>query len=98
MKPVALLLSLTACALTACAVPIPMAPGAERVRVTRNPADVVSCKPLGNYDAERNLDEALARNHTVGLGGDTLLDTTPGDASRSSSAPITTGVIYRCAR
>ena len=73
--------------LSACAA-VQMAPGAERVRVTRVPADVQACKPVGNVRAKPSMsDQDEMRNQTIGYGGDTLL-MTEGVA----------GIAYRCAR
>jgi hypothetical protein len=75
---------------------IPLAPGAERVKITRLPAEVSSCRALGNLDLDApaaGVDNA--KNHAVGLGGDTVLDTTP-TAIWGNAMPLRTGVIYRC--
>ena len=81
--------------LTACVTP---APGADKVRITKNPSDVSTCTAVGNIkvptDSNGNVDIANAatefRNQTVGLGGNTGLVTyglvgAPGQ-----------GVAYRC--
>ena len=78
---------------------VPLAPGAERVVITRNPSDVASCTPVGNIDAriQTRLDQfdptestkKEVQNQAVGLGGDVVLDTT------ATFGP-TMGVIYRC--
>ena len=76
-------LSLAACATVA-------APGAEQVRITESPADVQSCKAVGNVDALvtgiRRIDLG---NAVVGLGGDTLLMTNQWTSK---------GIAYRCAK
>ena len=76
----------TACVLVACATSVP-APGATNVKVTRNPADVASCAPVGNISNEimRNGDPLMARNKAVGLNGNVILDTGTG------------GIAYHCA-
>ena len=74
--------------------PIPMAPGSESVRITRVPNDVANCKVVGNLDLEIPSTES-ARNHAVGLGGDTILDTNPLDIT-GYATPFRTGVVYRC--
>jgi hypothetical protein len=86
---------LAAILLSAC-VSTPLAPGAAEVKVTRVTADVASCKALGNLD----LDAAAAgidntKNHAIGLGGDTVLDTTP-TSFLGTTTLLRTGVIYRC--
>lgn len=76
-------IALAACAITA-------APHADDVRLTRVPADVASCKAVGNIDERQTQGlEALLRNHAVGLGADTVLLTAPLNMA---------GVAYRCAR
>ena len=72
--------------LAACA--IPMAPGADKVRVTSVPADVQACKAVGNVRTQPGpLYEDELRNQTVGDGGDTLL-----------MLVGATGIAYRCAQ
>jgi hypothetical protein len=81
--------------LSAC---VTLAPGADKVRVTKNSADVSSCSAVGNIkvprDAQGQVDIANAdaefRNQTIGLGGNTAFVT---------SAPLgvaVEGVAYRC--
>ena len=88
-------LSMIVCAnafLSAC---VALAPGADKVRITQNPADVSTCSAVGNIKAPRdgqgqvdifNADAAL-RNQTIGLGGNTAFET---------SALLGEGVAYRC--
>src|SRR5215469_11901915 len=64
--------------LAGCATPgqMMLAPGANQVRITKNPADVSGCTPVGTVDSRPELDsEVYMRNHTVGHNGDTLLIT-----------------------
>ena len=84
--------------LTACATVTP-APGADKVRVTKNASDVAACTAVGNIKVPLNpstgtVDIANAatefRNQTIGLGGNTGfvtygLESTPAE-----------GVAYRC--
>jgi hypothetical protein len=78
--------------LTAC---VTLAPGADKVKITQNPADVASCSAVGNIKAPRDaqgqvdiLDaDASLRNQTIGLGGNTALET---------STLLVEGVAYRC--
>jgi hypothetical protein len=73
-----------------------MAPGSEKVIISRNSADVANCKALGNFDlSEAVAGTASARNHADGLGGDTVLDTTP-TSIYGTAVPFRTGVVYRC--
>ena len=78
--------------LTAC---VTLAPGADKVRITQNPAVVSSCSAVGNIKAPRSaqgqvdiLDaDTELRNQTIGLGGNTAFET---------SALLGEGVAYRC--
>jgi hypothetical protein len=95
MKSVPIAVVLAAIAMSAC-VSTPLAPGAAQVKVTRVAADVASCKALGNIDldaAAAGIDNA--KNHAIGLGGDTVLDTTP-TSIYGTAMLLRTGVIYRC--
>jgi hypothetical protein len=74
---------------------VTLAPGADKVRITQNPADVSNCSAVGNIKAPRDaqgqvdvLDaDATLRNQTIGLGGNTAFET---------SALLGEGVAYRC--
>jgi hypothetical protein len=81
------------CAAAGC-ISSPMAPGSEQVRITRTPADVANCKAVGNLD--RTVGDDAARNQAIGLGGDTVFDTTASGIF-GTPALVRTGVIYRCA-
>ena len=91
--PVVLYLTLAAVVLiTSSCVPATMtlAPGADRVKLTRNAADVAGCKVVGNVAVVIGRDdlrfrEDLLRNRTVGLDGNTVFLTTSYE-----------GVAYRC--
>jgi hypothetical protein len=76
--------------LAACQAITPV-PGSERVKVTENPADVASCKAVGNIDATRYgaLGESMMRNEVIGDGGDTFLQTV---------WAYYVGVAYKCAK
>jgi hypothetical protein len=65
---------------------VTLAPGAAQVKITSHPADVVTCKPVGNIDAEsmRSLQPAVAQNKAVGLNANVILDTGAG------------GIAYHC--
>ena len=62
------------------------APGAEQIRITRNPPDVAACTAIGNIAADtmNDLDPVVAANRAVGLNADVVLNTGNG------------GVAYRC--
>lgn len=64
------------------------APGADQVKITRNPADVAACTPAGNISAEKmnGLDPHLAQNQAVGLNANVIFNTGAG------------GVAYRCGK
>jgi hypothetical protein len=67
---------------------VPLAPGADKVKITSYSADVASCKPVGNVymninDSSQILD--MLRNQTIGLGGNALFRT-----------GYNAGVAYRC--
>lgn len=82
-------------ALSAC---VSLAPGADKVRITKDASDVSACSAVGNIrlpsDANGNVDgynaDAQFRNQTVGLGGNTAFVTRSG-----LFVPIE-GIAYRC--
>jgi hypothetical protein len=92
-NPVVLRLTLAVVVLITCscaAAPVALAPGADRVNLTHNAADVAGCKAVGNVSLILGRDdlrsrEALLRNRTVGLDGNTVFLTTSLE-----------GVAYRC--
>jgi len=92
MHPVRLSCVVVACAIAGgCnVVSLALAPGAEQVKITRVPADVASCHPVGNV---RHADSPLTdlRNVVVGLDGNTLFVTV--EAAQSG---IIEGIAYRC--
>jgi hypothetical protein len=77
---------------------ITVAPGADQVMLTANPADVATCKAAGNIktpEVGRGLVSISAaekqfRNLAVGLGSDVALVT-----EGTVSVPVT-GIGYRC--
>ncbi len=75
---------------------VPLAPGAAQVRFTSNPADVASCKAVGNVAAGCSSDgqiqtfEPTIRNRTIGVGGNTVFVT------RESLGIACEGVAYDC--
>jgi hypothetical protein len=75
--------------------PVPLAPGADQVTITRNAADVASCTAVGNIDSRMagipSQIPPQMQNQAVGLGGNVVLDT-------SVIGTTATGVIYRCDR
>ena len=86
---------LVACALTGC---VSLAPGADKVLVTRDASEVAKCTAVGNIrgqvDVNNQTDTANAsavfRNRVVALGGNTGLVT-----DGSVRVPVQ-GVAYRC--
>lgn len=91
----ALVVSLSGISLFGCVwpQPVPLAPGADQVKITRNTADVASCTAVGNIDSRMTGTAAQIppqmQNQAIGLGGNVVLDT-------SVVGTTTTGVIYRC--
>jgi hypothetical protein len=84
-------------ALTAPGCSVPLAPGAEQVKITRNPADVTGCKAVGNLDPINGggvANQGRARNQAIGLGGDTLFDTAPPLAEALGGHME--GIVYLC--
>jgi hypothetical protein len=81
--------------LSAC---VSLAPGADKVRITKNASDVSACSAVGNIhlprDAKGNVDiynaDTEFRNQTVGLGGNTAFVTQSG-----VFVPVE-GIAYRC--
>jgi len=81
--------------LTAC---VSLAPGADKVRLTKNESDIAGCSALGNIQlpgvAEGQINGANAdaefRNQTVGVGGNAALVT-----YAPFGVPVE-GVAYRC--
>lgn len=81
-------------ALNSGCVTVALAPGADKVRLTKNPADVTTCKVVGNvrrppggssFDSEPSI-----RNQAVGLGGNTVFI-----SQADLSGPLQ-GVAYQC--
>jgi hypothetical protein len=64
------------------------APGADRVQLIRNPADVATCTAVGNVDWQSGNHDV--RNLTVGLGGNAIFVTS------EQGRTVLTGVAYRC--
>ncbi len=87
-----------ACVLTSLAACVTLAPGADKVRITKVPSDVSNCTAVGNIKVPRGADgnvdianaEAEFRNQTVGLGGNTAFET-----AAPLGVPVE-GVAYRC--
>ena len=70
-------ISLVVFTLLAACETVPLAPGADKVRITNSPSDVANCKavgilPGGTVNGIENQ-FAVLRNKTVGLGGNTVL-------------------------
>lgn len=79
---------------TGCANP-PLAPGADKVKITRIADDVASCKPVGNIhlDCKNTINvgtEPIVRNQVVALGGNTVFVT------GGTFGAICGGVAYSC--
>ena len=100
----ALLVAAALLSLAGCVSPgqMMLVPGADKVRITKNPSDVSACVAVGTVDSRPELDsEVYMRNHTVGHNGDTLLITyDPSDQQGKllANGVIETGVEYRCGK
>jgi hypothetical protein len=91
---------LTACCLSglAACTSLVLAPGAEQVLVTKAPAEVAGCAPVGNLQVPKDTSGAIdahravayLKNQTVGLGGNAALVT-----DGSLRLPVA-GVAYKC--
>jgi hypothetical protein len=82
--------TLAALVVMTCSCAVPLAPGADQVKLTENAADVAGCKPVGNVSTDYDLwqperSRSQLRNKTVGLDGNTVFLTS-----------LSTGVAYRC--
>jgi len=81
-------------ALNSGCVTVALAPGADKVRLTKNPADVTTCKVVGNVkrppDSSSLDSEASIRNQAVGLGGNTVFISQGGIGNPEQ------GVAYQC--
>jgi hypothetical protein len=83
--------------LTGCVTVTP-APGSDKVRVTVNPTDVTTCKPVGNIAVPRSQSGTVDlgnastefRNRAIGFGGNAALVT-----SGSLDVPVE-GIAYIC--
>ena len=73
---------------------VALAPGADKVRLTKSAADVATCKVVGNVKRPQDsssLDaEPIIRNQAVGLGGNTVFIT------QSDVSGPWQGVAYQC--
>ena len=83
------LFGIAICALTSGCVTFAPAPGADRVQLIRNPADVATCTAVGNVAWHLDNPEDV-RNLTIGLGGNAILVTS------EQNGFVLTGVAYRC--
>jgi hypothetical protein len=73
-------------------VTIAVAPGAEKVKITKIASDVASCKAVGNLKAPLEGNEAInatLQNQTFGLGGNTAFVT-------GADGQSVAGVAYSC--
>jgi hypothetical protein len=73
---------------------VALAPGAEKVRLTKNAKDVTTCKVVGNVkrapDSSSLDSEPSIRNQALGVGGNTVFIT-----QEDISGPRQ-GVAYQC--
>ena len=71
---------------------IALAPGAEKVRITKSASDVASCKAVGNVVSKPmgpTATNADLQNKTFGLGGNTIFVT-------AANGDSVEGVAYSC--
>ena len=76
---------------------VALAPGADKVRMTKNASDVSACAAVGNIRVPRNSQgqadtwngDAELRNQAVGLGGNTVFVT-------AGLLAAVEGIAYRC--
>jgi hypothetical protein len=77
---------------TAGCVTVALAPGAEKVKITRIASDVATCKAVGNVKSPLIGYEAInatLQNQALGLGGNTIFVT-------GTAAESVAGVAYSC--
>jgi len=93
-------LMLASAVLVTCScVTLTLAPGAEKVKLTYNAADVAGCKAVGNVSGLTHPDvysETQLRNRTVGLEGDSVFVTRSGLSVLTMYPIPLEGVAYRC--
>jgi len=87
-----LVLVALAVGLVSCVVAVAPAPGADKVRVTRNASEVSTCSAVGDIRVNASGSNARTefRNMVVGFGGNTGLVT-----NGPAWAPVE-GIAYRC--
>jgi len=71
---------------------VALAPGAEKVKLTKQTSDVASCKAVGNVKSALvgySGTDANLQNQTLGLGGNTVFVT-------GSDGQSVAGVAYSC--
>lgn len=81
----------TAVGIAGC-VNIALAPGAEKVKITKSASNVASCKPVGNVLSKPmgpTATNADLQNKTLGLGGNTIFVT-------GANGDSVEGVAYSC--
>ena len=77
---------------TAGCVTVALAPGAEKVKITKSAGDVASCKAVGNVKSPLigfDAINATLQNQALGLGGNTVFVT-------GSDGQSVAGVAYSC--
>jgi hypothetical protein len=77
---------------TAGCVTVALAPGAEKVKITKNAGDVASCKAVGSVKSPMvgyNGINATLQNQALGLGGNTVFVT-------GAVGDSVAGVAYSC--
>lgn len=90
----------TALLLSGCVTAV-LAPGADKIALTKNPADVEKCRPAGSLQVLTAFPDdgvTALRNQALGMGSgaDTILITGGALTSSNTMALSVNGVAYRC--
>ena|ERR1035437_7968491 len=76
------------------------APGAEQVKLTRNPKDTIGCKVVTSFSFKQGPagagDKANVLNFAYGAGGDTVFMTSGGGMGTCGGLGSCSGMVYNC--
>jgi hypothetical protein len=95
-ETVRILVLMSIAVLTSACATVPLAPGAAQVRLTRDAADVASCRAIGNVagdcspESQKRTSEATLRNATISAGANAVLVT------REWAGMVCGGIAYEC--
>lgn len=77
-----------------------VAPGAEQVKLTRDPKVTVGCKIVTSFSFKEGPagagDKASVLNFAYGAGGDTVFMTSPGGIGTCGGLGTCSGMVYHC--